>query len=355
MVSEFLQFEPYILNREIKQGMLLKELSRLHRHHIENCLAYEKITTVLHFEKFSTIADLPFIPVSAFKNFELRSIPVEKIYKTLTSSGTSGSSPSKIFLDAETSRNQTMALAAIMQDTLGKQRLPMLIVDSDALLKNRQMFSARGAGVIGMSTFGKDHFYMLDEDMKIKKEGLLNFLKKYNGQKILIFGFTFMVWLYLFESSDQLHLDLSGAILIHSGGWKKLAEKAITNEVFIESLNRRFGLKNCFNFYGMAEQVGSIFIECTQRHLHTPNFADVIIRRPEDFSVAEYGEKGLIQVLSILPESYPGHSLLTEDIGIIHGEDDCECGRKGKYFSVLGRAKRAELRGCSDVYASTVI
>ena len=30
------------------------------------------------------------------------------------------------------------------------------------------------------------------------------------------------------------------------------------------------------------------------------------------------------------------------------GIDDCKCGRKGKYFLVHGRIKKAELRGCSD-------
>lgn len=354
MVADFLQYEPYGLSKADKQAMLLEHLSALHRHHAENCQPYKKIAGVLNRNKFHSIADLPFIPVTAFKHFELRSIPAEKIYKTLTSSGTTGSAPSKIFLDAETSRNQTLALAKIMQDTLGKQRLPMLIADSDALLKNRQMFSARGAGVVGMSTFGKDHFYMLDAEMKLKVEGLKDFLAKYNGQKLLIFGFTFMVWLYLYEAEGLPKIDLSNAILIHSGGWKKLAEKAITNEVFRKKLKEKFGLTHCYNFYGMAEQVGSVFMECDEQHLHTPVFADVIIRRPGDFSIANIGEEGLIQVLSVLPESYPGHSLLTEDVGVILGEDDCPCGRKGKYFAVKGRVKKAELRGCSDTYAASV-
>lgn len=61
-------------------------------------------------------------------------------------------------------------------------------------------------------------------------------------------------------------------------------------------------------------------------------------------------EKGLIQVVSMLPRSYPGHSLLTEDEGVLLGEDDCPCGRKGKYFKILGRIQNAEIRGCSDTY-----
>ncbi|MHB8062980.1 MAG: LuxE/PaaK family acyltransferase [Ruminiclostridium sp.] len=53
----------------------------------------------------------------------------------------------------------------------------------------------------------------------------------------------------------------------------------------------------------------------------------------------------------MIPRSYPGHALLTEDKGIILGEDDCPCGRFGKYFKVTGRIPKAEIRGCSDTYA----
>jgi hypothetical protein len=101
----------------------------------------------------------------------------------------------------------------------------------------------------------------------------------------------------------------------------------------------------------MVEQTGTIYMECEQGHLHCSIFSDIIIRRTEDFSVANIGEKGLIQVVSMLPKSYPGHSLLTEDEGVILGEDDCPCGRKGKYFKIFGRLKNAEVRGCSDTYS----
>ena len=65
--------------------------------------------------------------------------------------------------------------------------------------------------------------------------------------------------------------------------------------------------------------------------------------------ILDFNKKGIIQLISLLPTSYPGHNILTEDIGIVHGEDNCSCGLKGKYFSVIGRVKKTELRGCSDV------
>ena len=102
----------------------------------------------------------------------------------------------------------------------------------------------------------------------------------------------------------------------------------------------------------MVEQTGCIYLECAEGHLHASTYADVVVRRPLDFSAADFGERGIIEVVSLLPKSYPGHALLTEDEGVLLGEDDCPCGRKGKYFQVLGRLKQAELRGCSDTYAA---
>ena len=86
--------------------------------------------------------------------------------------------------------------------------------------------------------------------------------------------------------------------------------------------------------------------------MHASIYSDVIIRNYNDFSPCKIGQEGIIQVISSLAHSYPGHSLLTEDRGVILGEDDCPCGRKGKYIKVLGRMKNAELRGCSDTYAA---
>ena len=80
----------------------------------------------------------------------------------------------------------------------------------------------------------------------------------------------------------------------------------------------------------------------------------VIISRAveADFSELPVGQSGLVQLLSLLPSSYPGHSILSEDVGTVLGEDDCGCGRPGKYFALHGRVQSAEVRGCSDAYAA---
>ena len=286
----------------------------------------------------------------------MRSCSKEEVVKTMTSSGTTGQQVSRIFLDRETSALQTKCLTKIVSSFLGTKRVPMLILDSSAVVKNRTMFSARGAGILGFSMFGSKRCYALNEDMELDVEGMKAFLEEHQGETIFMFGFTFMIWQHFYKKllESGYHPDLSKGILIHGGGWKKLVSEKVSPEAYKEALNGVCGIKpeNVHDYYGMVEQTGTIYMECECGHLHTSCFSDVLIRRPMDFSLADRGEKGLIEVVSILPQSYPGHILLTEDEGMILGEDDCPCGRKGKYFKIEGRIKNAEIRGCSDTYAA---
>lgn len=344
---------PYDLKKSEKKEKLLADLNDLITFHIEHSAEYramvEKSSMVT---KAINLENVPFLPVQLFKLMDLVSVPKEEIVKVLTSSGTTGQQVSKIYLDKETSVRQTKTLVEVMKPILGSKRLPMIILDTKSVLKNRKSFSARGAGILGFSNFGRKHFYALNDDMSLDLEGLQAYLEEYKGQTILLFGFTFMIWQYVYKEvfAHGLQLDFGDSILIHGGGWKKLKDEAVDSFTFNRLLKEQLGIQRVHNYYGMVEQVGSIFVECTEGYLHTPNYADILVRHPITFETLSYGQQGLIQVMSELPKSYPGHSLLTEDLGTIHGEDDCLCGWKGKYFSVAGRIQKAELRGCSDTF-----
>ena len=349
-----LSLPPYGMDKTEKQAFLAKELTALSRHHRENCPEYAQMLRAWGSDltKDEAAEALPFLPVRLFKEFSLKSVPEESLHKTMTSSGTTGQQVSRIFLDRETSTAQSKTLAKITGDFLGGSRLPMIILDTSALLKNRAMFSARGAGILGFSLFARDKIYALDENMALDVEGLQAFLEKHQGKDIFLFGFTFMIWQHFVGELRRLGVtpDIRRGILIHGGGWKKLVSEAVSAEQFKSALKETCGITRVHDYYGMVEQTGTIDMECECGRLHAPVWADVIIRNPKDFSVAKQGERGLIEVVSVLPRSYPGHILLTEDEGTILGEDDCPCGRKGKTFAVHGRIQRAEVRGCSDTY-----
>lgn len=352
--NDVLEISPFSLNKEEKSKLFTEYLKELSLKHYQKCENYRKIVDKLNcnLSEIKNYTEIPFLPVRLFKEFDLKSIPTEEVFKTMTSSGTSGQAVSKIYLDKTTAANQQKTLVKIVSDFTGANRMPMLIIDCPSVIKNRNMFSARGAGILGFSIFGADRTYALDDDMNIDIPKIEAFLEKHKGKKILLFGFTFMIWQFFYKKLKELNikLDLSNGILIHGGGWKKLVNEAVSKEEYKQSLNDVCGIKSVHDYYGMVEQTGCVYMECEYGHLHASIFSDVIIRNPKDFSIAKTGEKGLIQVCSLLPESYPGHSLLTEDEGIVLGEDDCPCGRKGKYFKILGRIKNAEIRGCSDTY-----
>ncbi len=346
---------PYSLNSERKHALLSETLNALTRHHYQGCPQYRRVLDALQFNTNpgSSYYKTPFLPVRLFKEYELLSVERADIFKTMTSSGTSGQQPSRVFLDKTTAANQAKVLSKIVTSHIGKKRLPMLILDSSAVLKNREMFSARGAGILGFSMFSYDRIYALDEDMTLDIRGITAFLNKHEGESILLFGFTFMIWQHFYKELERTGYrpDLSKGTILHGGGWKKLADQAVSPTAFKNALQDACGVQRVCDYYGMVEQTGSIYLQCECDRLHASIFSDVITRRAGDLSVADIGEQGIIQVLSILPHSYPGHSLLTEDEGVVLGEDDCPCGRLGKYFKISGRLKSAETRGCSDTYA----
>ena len=345
---------PYSLKKKEKIIFLNEHLNSLFRHHYKNCDLFKKSMDAISYDynREYNYYELPFLPVRLFKLYDLKSIKDTDIVKTLTSSGTSGQAVSKIFLDKEAAALQTKTLSKIVSSFSGSKRSPMIIIDSKSVLKDRRNFSARGAGILGFSMFGKDHTYALDDEMNINFDDLKKFLDRHKGENILMFGFTFIVYLHFYKEllKSDIKLDLTNATLIHGGGWKKMIEESVSSDTFKANLKEVCSINKVHDYYGMVEQTGTIYMECERGYLHTSKFSDVIIRREQDFSVAEDGESGIIQVVSVLPKSYPGQSLLTEDEGVILGEDDCSCGRMGKYFKINGRLKNAEIRGCSDTY-----
>ncbi len=340
--EKLLSENPFGLSQLNKETFYQKFIEDLSFYHANHCEKYGKI--------YKELGPGVALPVRLFKLYDLMSIPKEEVKKTMTSSGTTGQAVSKIYLDGESAQRQTKVLTHIVQDFIGKDRRPMLILDTSKVLKDRRMFSARGAGILGFSIFGRTPKYALDENMELNIPLLEEFCEKYKDEPVLMFGFTFMIWQYFVQKLKErgLKLNLKGT-LIHGGGWKKLVSLNISNDKFKEEIREYAGIDTVLNYYGMVEQTGSIFMECPCGRLHASVFSEINIVDPITMEKKETG-KGLIECTSLLPTSYPGHVLLTEDEGEIIGVDDCPCGRLGKTFKIYGRIKGAEIRGCSDTY-----
>lgn len=361
LLESLMDVPPYSLTQDEKRALLIDRAQELTRLHYDRCKIYrnliDRIFSGKAALKFDRLEDAPYLPVSLFKTQNLFSVDQNDIVKTMTSSGTSGQAVSRIHLDASTAQVQTKTLVKIMQHFLGVDRRPMVFLESKATLRDRRSFSARAAGVLGMLPFGRQPFFALNEDMSLDFEGLEAYLEKTAGQEPVFFGFTFMVWKHFVQEMERQghRLMLPGAVLLHSGGWKKLEALKVDPDEFRRRVQAVTGIESVINYYGMVEQVGSVYLENSLGFLHASNYSDVIVRDTNTLEPLPPGRAGVIQVVSALPTSYPGHSLLTEDLGVVEGFDNPETGMNGKYFRILGRIPRAELRGCSDTFQQVAV
>ena len=333
-----------------KSKDFLNKINQLNNFHYKNFNQFKKIIDLIYpLKRVKILEDIPFIPAKLFKELELKSIPNKKVFKILNSSGTSSGKPSKIYLDKDNARTQTLVLNKIVTKIIGKKRLPMLIIDEKKIIQDPTKFDAKTAAIIGFSMFGSNHQYLI-KNGSVDYENLNIFLEKFAKQKFLIFGFTSLVYEQLINKLDvkKIKSFFENSILIHGGGWKKMEKIKVSNEIFKRKLNKSLKINHIINYYGLIEQTGSIFFECNKCGCFTPSEYSEVLIRDKNFKTLPKNKKGFIQLLSILPKSYPGHSILTEDIGQLVNKN-CKFCKITKKFRVYGRAEQSEIRGCSDV------
>lgn len=367
MIDELIKAPPYAAAPVEREQRLLEAMHEAYRHHFEHCPAYRRFCEgrgLTVESSFSTLADFPYLPVQAFKDSAdlLRSVPEDQIKTTLQSSATSGL-PSSVAIDSVTAKRQARALAGVLGATLGPKRRPLLVFDADPR-SGRGVMGARSAAVQGFLNLAREVDYAVtpeDGVLTLQRKALAEWASRMQDSQepVLLFGFTYLIYSLalepLAESGETFPLP-PGSHLAHLGGWKKLADRAVSKNVFAEMAQRIFGLapENVVDFYGFTEQMGVTYPDASGGDKIAPAFAEVIVRDPQTLEPAPDGQTGLLQFLTPLPHSYPGISVLTDDLGVICGRGESEEGWAGTRFRVLGRAKQAEARGCGDILGDKV-
>lgn len=304
------------------------------------------------------LADLPFVPVGLFKaNPPFALVEPNEIIRSLASSATTGQVPSRVVLDSETSKRMTRGLTAIVRNFIGPARRPYLVIDSTEALGSNGDLSARGAAIQGLRSFATEIFCCLVKDsagnLVIDEKNLFSHIDRWKESEVLVYGFTYVIWNHFVKllQSRGITLEMPRVRVLHSGGWKRLQQQAVTKDAYIEGVASVFGCTTArvIDFYGMIENVGVVYPDCEHGNKHVPAFAGVIIRDPLTLEPVAPGCQGLVQVCSALPSSFPGFLLLTEDIAELIAHDGCPCGRRGTSFRFISRAPKAEVRGCGNI------
>ena len=358
LISRIWEYGVYDLTESERESVLLPIIKEqlkgaLKNSHIQSY--FDKIS--VNPDEISSLDNVPWVPVTMFKEFNLATVPQEEIVKILRSSGTTGQQTSKIPLNKITIQNQNKSLSRILAQYLGPKRMTFIVIDHPEINDPTNEFSARTAGVRGLSLYARRTIYLLkkDGDTLTVDPNALDEIKNLDKESpVYLFGFTWIIWSVCipFFKEHGIRLHLSGGTLFHGGGWKNLQKIAVDKDFFTREIHDILGISlyRIFDFYGMAEQTGIIFPDCEHGFKHVPSCAKIIIRNIQTLKPCGKGERGLIEVMSILPTSYYGQALLTEDTGRIIGWDGCPCGRRGMFFEFLNRVERAEIRGCGDTF-----
>ena len=247
-------FPERIANQKIKyiekktKKLFFNSQLQLTKYHFKNCKKYQKILKSQNFnlKEITSIEKIPYLPSKIFKDHLLLSSKKKEIIKILNSSGTSNNNLSQIPLDKYTANLQKVVLSKIVSSKIGKHKLPTVFIESKSILNNAEKFSARVAGILGFSNFSNDSIFILDDNMNLKKNIFLNFLKKYKNKKILFFGFTSLIWRNFLKELENKKscFDLSNSTLIHGGGWKKLINENISNVDFKKKITKYLQIKD---------------------------------------------------------------------------------------------------------------
>jgi hypothetical protein len=324
--------------------------------------------------------EIPAVPTSAFKEFDVSCLPVADRTAVFHSSGTTGQKPSRHFHNASSLALYEVSLLRWFEahfqlrgsdgasgktkpgrgDEMANGKWQMAILTPPPSQAPHSslvhMFETirREVGWGGSLFVGR---VTGDGTWALELEAAVEVLRKasHTGQRLLILGTAFSFVHLLDHLAEQdLRFELPpGSCALETGGYKgrsRSMPKAALHALIAERLGIPGGQIVCE--YGMSELSSQAYDSAiassrltlysprstlhASRSFHFPPWSRVQIVSPETGREVSEGGTGLIRVFD-LANVYSVMAIQTEDLGI----------RRGKGFALAGRAVLAEPRGCS--------
>lgn len=269
---------------------------------------------------------IPAAPVAAFKQFDLSCVPLPDAKTVYYSSGTTGPSTSKHYMDDAAVRIYYASLKRGFYNVSSDfKNLPIwAIMQTPANAPNSSLSAMLGA-------LNAERFYWDNN------EELYNDLAGLNTP-IILFGTAFAFVGYFDSTPERQQLRLpKGSIIVETGGFKGRSRE-ISREELYGLFETRLGVRenDCYSEYGMSEMASQFYSNGLNPVKYGPPWVRTRIIDPITRTEANPEEKGLLAHYDLA--NY--NSLIaiqTEDMGVF----------KDTGFILLGRVENAEIRGCS--------
>lgn len=294
----------------------------------ERCRPYQEFCNYLGKtpKSINGLSDVPFLPISFFKNHKIYSSNTahQKVFK---SSGTTSSvNRSSHFIADLSIYDQSIKQGFL--EFFGKEK-PKLFCLLPGYLENKEssliymIESLKAQKLVDFKGYYLNDFDSLAQNM----ETALN-----RGERIFLWGVTFA----LLEFCKKYRINLQGNTVCETGGMKGRGAELIREEVH-QILEKAFGLKQIASEYGMTELLSQAW--SAGHGVFTPSSSmRVLVRDVYDpLSTLPYGETGGLNIID-LNNKHSCSFIATDDLGRLQPN--------GK-FEVLGRNDNSEVRGCN--------
>lgn len=339
----------------------IKAMKEITQWHIEKSPFYRDLCKSENFsiDKVNSLKDcmkIPHLWAHFFKGNILLSVPPEKIFLHLTSSGTTGQK-SQIFFDEWTIKSAQSMVDWIFEkynwiETEKKCNYILFSYETEASSKlgtaYTDNFLCKYAPINEVYTALKltgsgghefDVFGTIEAFKRFAKEGL----------PVRLFGFPAFFYFAL-ERMKKLGMEPlkfhPESLVFLGGGWKGHADKQIEKADLYALAEEMLGIPN----KRLRDGFGSVehcipYVECDQHEFHVPVWSRVFIRDIETLEDLGLNQKGFLHFVSPYITSMPAHSVIMGDLASMHS--DCKCGLKTPYFRVHGRAGVSKNKSCA--------
>lgn len=308
-------------------------------------------------KKYSDAHNFPFVSVHALKERDLAFLAPENMVLELKSSGTSGQ-VSRMQLDLD-SLVRVRRMAWKVFEGLGLCDLrneydyicltydPLVAKDVGTAWTDKLLTSFTKAGEIFYAfrwDKSRGEFYF---DIEFAVSKLKSACQSQKPVRIIGFPAFALKLTEEYKKRFGVYPEISPlSFVITGGGWKTLSDEAIDKKIYRKILadNLSIPVENIRDLFGMVEH-GVPYVDCALGNFHIPIYGKVIARDPSSLKPLEYGQTGLLHLMTPYLTSYPSLSLLSSDWGKV--EEKCLCGIKGPVLILEGRAGVKKLKGCA--------
>lgn len=283
-------------------------------------------------ESVRTLTDIPFLPVSFFKNYALQS-GMWTPQTEFTSSGTTGQVPSRHLVREldfylQNTRKGFAPFYGEPADWCFLALLPAYLERSGSSLVAMADFFIR------QSRYPQSGFFL--NDLATLKQVLTDCQTR--SIPTILLGVSFA----LLDFAEQFPMDLSGITVMETGGMKG-RRRELTRSELHETLGKAFQVERIHSEYGMTELFSQAYghstlpEEPTVRFSPAPTLRVLAMEINDPFCAVGPGRTGVLNLID-LANIDTCSFIATEDLGKVYAD-----GR----FEVLGRLDAAELRGCN--------